>query len=101
LVVHAELTLGDSMVMLSSARQDQAQQRYRFITPAQAGGITSCVCAVIADPDAHYAQAVAAGAEIVRELGDNSGYPGRSYNARDPEGYNWDFGNYDPWASAE
>ncbi len=25
-------------------------------------------------------------------------HPGRSYNVRDPEGNNWDFGSYDPWA---
>ena len=99
IVVHAELTLGDGMVMLSSAKADSAQQLYRFKTPAEAGGITVCVCAVIADPDAHYAQALAAGAEIVRPLGDNHGYPGRSYNARDPEGNNWDFGSYDPWGT--
>lgn len=100
IVIHAQLTLGDAMVMLGSARDDEARERYRFRTPSEAGGITTCVCAVIADPDAHYAQALAAGAEIVRPLGDNQGYPGRSYNARDPEGYNWDFGNYDPWAPA-
>lgn len=98
IVVHAELLLGEAMVMLSSARADEAQRRYRLRTPAEAGGVTTCICAVITDPDAHYAQAVAAGAEIVRELGDNQGYPGRSYNARDPEGHNWDFGSYDPWA---
>lgn len=98
IVMHAQLLLGDSMIMLSSAVPGEAQQRYRFKTPAEAGGITMCVCAVIDDPDAHYARAKAAGADIVTEPHDNVGYPGRSYNARDPEGNDWDFGSYDPWA---
>jgi uncharacterized glyoxalase superfamily protein PhnB len=25
-------------------------------------------------------------------------YGGRGYNCRDPEGYLWSFGSYDPWA---
>lgn len=100
IVVHAELVLGEAMLMLSSDRDDEARVRYRLRTPAQAGGVTTCICGVVDDVDAHYAQAVAAGAEVVRPLGDNHGYPGRSYNVRDPEGHNWDFGTYDPWANA-
>ena len=98
IVHHAELLLGNAMVMLSSSRPGEAKDRYRWRTPAEAGGITMCVCAVVDDADAHYARAKAAGAEIVNELHDNQGYPGRSYNARDPEGNDWDFGTYNPWA---
>jgi len=29
---------------------------------------------------------------------DNAGYPGRAYDARDPEGNVWNFGSYDPFA---
>ena len=54
----------------------------------------------VADPDAHCAQAKAAGAEIVRGPYANDGYPGRAYDARDPEGNVWNFGSYDPWADA-
>jgi uncharacterized glyoxalase superfamily protein PhnB len=97
IIHHAQLRLGDNLVMLSSAMPGEATDRYRWQTPAQAGGITMCVCAVIDDPDAHFARAKAAGAEIVTEPHDNEGYPGRSYNARDPEGNDWDFGTYDPW----
>ena len=97
IIDHAQLRLGKSLVMLSSAIPGEASDRYRWRTPAEAGGITMCVCAVIDDPDAHHARAKAAGAEIVTEPHDNLGYPGRSYNARDPEGNDWDFGTYDPW----
>jgi uncharacterized glyoxalase superfamily protein PhnB len=98
IVAHAQLVLGNGMIMLSSAVAGEAQERYRWKTPGEAGGITMCVCAVIDDPDAHFARAKAEGAEIVTEPHDNAGYPGRSYNARDPEGNDWDFGTYDPWA---
>lgn len=98
IVHHAQLTLDGSMVMLSSATRSQTEDIYRWRTPAEAGGVTVCVAVIIADPDSHYARAKAAGADIVTEPHDNEGYPGRSYNTRDPEGNNWDFGTYDPWA---
>jgi uncharacterized glyoxalase superfamily protein PhnB len=98
IVVHAQLVMNGSMVMLSSAVSGEGQERYRWKTPAEAGGITMCVRGVIEDPDADCASARAAGAEIVNEPHDNRGYPGRSYNARDPEGNDWDFGTYNPWA---
>ena len=84
------------MVMLGTATPDGVAERYRWKTPAQAGGITQCVYAVVQDADAHHAVAHAAGADIVTAPHDNEGYPGRSYSARDPEGNMWDFGTYDP-----
>ena len=51
---------------------------------------------VVADPDAHYERARAAGAEIVRELTDED-YGSREYSARDLEGNLWSFGTYDPY----
>jgi uncharacterized glyoxalase superfamily protein PhnB len=91
---HAELTLGGGMVMLGTGR-DEAGMR----TPAEAGGETASIYVVVADPDAHCAQARAAGAAVVKAPHANDGYSGRSYSARDPEGRVWQFGSYDPWAS--
>jgi uncharacterized glyoxalase superfamily protein PhnB len=51
---------------------------------------------IVADPDAHYAHARAAGAEIVQDIADQD-YGGRGYLCRDPEGHLWWFGSYDPW----
>ena len=101
LIHHAQLTFGTSMVMLGSARPGEMQALYGWQIAAEAGGITMCVCAYTADPDAHCAQAKAAGAEILRGPYDNEGYPGRAYDARDPEGNVWNFGSYDPWAETE
>jgi len=100
LIHHAQLRLGECLIMLSTARSGEETERYRWRTPAEAGGVTACICCVIADPDAHFARARAEGADIVTEPHDNEGYPGRSYNCRDPEGNDWDFGTYDPWADA-
>jgi uncharacterized glyoxalase superfamily protein PhnB len=98
IVHHAQLLLDRNMIMLGSDRPGETRDLYGWKTPAQAGGITMCVCAVIDDPDAHHARAVAAGAEIIRPPYDNQGYPGRAYDARDPEGNVWNFGSYDPFA---
>jgi uncharacterized glyoxalase superfamily protein PhnB len=99
IVHHAQLLLDGNMIMLGSDRPGETKDIYRWKTPAEAGGITMCVCAVIDDPDAHHARAAAAGAEIVRGPYDNQGYPGRAYDARDPEGNVWNFGSYDPFAA--
>ncbi|SCX74563.1 VOC family protein [Variovorax sp. EL159] len=97
---HAELVMNGQMVMLGSDRPGPVTDKYRWKTAADAGCITMCVCAVIDDPDAHCARARAAGAEILTDPKDNDGYPGRGYDARDPEGNVWSFGSYDPFAAA-
>ena len=99
IVHHAQLLLDGNMIMLGSDWPGETKDLYGWKTPAQAGGITMCVCAVIDDPDAHHARAAAAGADIVRPPYDNEGYPGRAYDARDPEGNVWNFGSYDPFTA--
>ncbi|MCP3801497.1 glyoxalase [Allokutzneria sp. A3M-2-11 16] len=49
----------------------------------------------VANPDAHFARAVAAGARVVRELADTE-HGSREYTARDLEGNLWSFGTYLP-----
>lgn len=90
-LVHAEMTLGNGMVMFGSG--------------SEAGGdgnpwaeVPLGIYAVVADIDAHYARARAAGAEIVMPLRDTD-YGARDYSVRDLEGNLWCFGTYDPWAS--
>jgi uncharacterized glyoxalase superfamily protein PhnB len=62
------------------------------------GSGSSTIYAVVADPDAHYARAKAAGANITRELSDMD-YGSREYGAEDSEGHSWSFGTYDPYAA--
>ena len=95
-VDHAQLTFGNGMIMLSSAAQGSPWDA-RFVPPDAVGGRqTQCCCLIVADADAHYARAKAAGAMIVDELSDRD-YGGRGYGCSDPEGHLWFFGTYDPW----
>jgi uncharacterized glyoxalase superfamily protein PhnB len=89
-VRHSELTFGDGVIMLGSARPSDG----RF-SPADVGGVTMGLSVHVDDPDAHHARAVAAGAEIIQELED-ADYGSRGYTAKDPEGHHWHFATYRP-----
>jgi uncharacterized glyoxalase superfamily protein PhnB len=95
-IAHAQLRFGSGMIMLGSARDDNYGRLVR--QPRDVGGDTMSAYVVVADCDAHYARAKAAGAEIVMEIEDKD-YGGRGYTCRDCEGRLWSFGNYDPWAA--
>jgi uncharacterized glyoxalase superfamily protein PhnB len=84
-VSHALLGWGNGLVMISSRREGG--------DPFDLGGF--CVYLAVDDPDAHYARAKGAGAQILMELVDQS-YGSREYAARDPEGNVWCFGTYRP-----
>jgi uncharacterized glyoxalase superfamily protein PhnB len=95
-VAHAQLTFGDSTLMLGSLRDDP----FNMKTPADLGGAyTQSLHAFVTDPDAHHARAKAAGAEILAEPAEGP-HGSRGYVARDPEGYVWTFGTYRPSAPA-
>ena len=100
IIHHAQLVLGDGMVMLGSARDGEAESLYSWTTPRDLSGVTTCIYVVVADVDAHCLHARNQGAVVVNEPHDNQGYPGRGYEALDPEGNLWSFGTYDPWRSA-
>ena len=90
-IAHAQLAFGSGLIMVGSERDDELAMRI----PCDLGGITQSIYIVVDDADAHYARAVEAGAEIVRELQDTD-YGSRDYSARDPEGHLWNFGTYRP-----
>jgi uncharacterized glyoxalase superfamily protein PhnB len=94
-IAHAQLTLGNGMIMLASVRDDAFGRLIKL--PAEIGGAeTQCAYVIVPDIDRHYAAAKAAGAEIVFDIADQD-YGGRLYTCRDPEGHLWNFGSYDPW----
>lgn len=90
-VAHAELRLGNGVVMLGSAKEDALG----LMTPRELGAVTGGVYAYVEDVDAHYRRAVQAGAEFVNELREMD-YGSREYTCRDPEGNLWSFGTYLP-----
>ena len=94
---HAQLTLGDGMIMLGSAQNRDFGPHVK--TPQELGASTQSAYVIVPEVDAHYEHATAAGAEIVLEIQDAS-YGGRLYFALDPEGNLWHFGSYDPWAAS-
>lgn len=84
--VHAELRHGGGLVMLGDPGPG-----YR--NPRHLGGATQLVYVYVADVDAHYQRAKAAGAHILREPADQF-YGDRTYGAEDPEGHQWSFAQH-------
>jgi len=87
-VHHAELRFAGEWIMLGSTSSGSDG---RLDLPSG----PTWIYVVVDDPDAHYERAVAAGAEVVRDLKDED-YGSRGYTARDPEGNVWSFGTYRP-----
>jgi uncharacterized glyoxalase superfamily protein PhnB len=95
-ILHAELTLGNGMILLGSGKDDEHGRRFK--SPAELGGIeTRSVYIVVPDADAAHARAVAAGALVTTPLHDTP-YGSRDFTVKDPEGHSWYVGTYDPWA---
>ena len=100
-IVHAQLLLGNGMLMLGSG----AGHGSRFDDLV---GATSdpdvlraqSIYVVVDDIDGHYERVLSGGAEIVIENQD-ADYGGRGYTCRDLEGNVWSFGSYDPWVEAD
>ncbi|MEJ1158320.1 VOC family protein [Prosthecomicrobium sp. N25] len=86
-IAHAELALGNGVVMFGSTRPADPADPW---STADMG-----IYVAVDDIDAHYARAMAAGAEIVRPLAATS-YGAREYSARDLDGHLWSFGTYRP-----
>lgn len=95
-VAHAELTLGNGMIMLGSHRDADDG----VIAPTPDGPLTQNAYIVVSDIEAAYEHVKAAGANIVYELEEQS-YGGSLFSVRDLEGQLWHLGSYDPWADHE
>lgn len=92
-VVHAELALGSSMIMVGQARKDAFGEIVG--PPEPTGGKTLYVA--VNDADEMHDRAKAAGATIEEGLTDRD-YGSREFVCRDPEGNVWCFGTYWPKA---
>lgn len=97
IIHHAQLVDRGCMIMLASPNDGEWSRKAGIKSVREAGGNTQAPYIVIDDVDAHADRARAAGAEIIFAPADQD-YGGRVYSARDPEGYVWSFGSYDPWA---
>ena len=96
-IVHAELRLDGGMIMLGSSRDDEYGRGFK--PPSELGGIeTRSAYVIVADADAAYARAKAAGGAIVREI-QNTDYGSRDFTVKDPEGHSWSVGTFNPWTA--
>lgn len=84
-VGHAELGLGDEVVMLASEWPAGG-----LVSPLRLPALHAQVHVRVDDVDAHFTRARAAGATIAAEPADQE-YGMRSYRAIDPEGHRWIF----------
>jgi uncharacterized glyoxalase superfamily protein PhnB len=95
-VMHAQLTFGNGMIMLGSVDNNSPASKH-YKQPDEIGGAeTQSVYLIVSDIDALYASAKSAGAKIVMEL-EAKDYGGKGFSCADPEGHLWSFGTYDPW----
>ena len=81
------LRVGTGVVMLGHANVDV----HHIHSPRDAGLTTVMMNVYVHDVDAHYAHAVAEGADITMEL-DDAFFGERRYEATDLEGHRWHFG---------
>ena len=98
LIVHAQLTLGDVMIMTGSA-QRQSEYSKLIRQPNEVGNVETQSPYIVLeenDIETHYETAKKHGAKIVIELKAED-YGGKNYSCYDPEGHLWNFGSYDPW----
>lgn len=97
-VVHAQLSFGNGMIMLGSAKSVDTEYAQLIKQPADIGGAqTQTIYVVVDDADAMYERARGGGAPIVIDIKDED-YGGRGFTCRDIEGHIWTFGTYDPFA---
>jgi uncharacterized glyoxalase superfamily protein PhnB len=83
----AWLRTGNGVVMIGHANAEV----HRIHSPRTIGNTTVQMMVYVHDVDAHYAHAVAAGADVTMEIND-AFYGERRYEATDPEGHRWHFG---------
>ncbi len=94
-VGHAELEIGTGLVMIADEFPDHG-----FLSPATIGGTPVTVHVYVADADAVFAKALAAGATASREVEDQF-YGDRSGQFVDPWGHRWNVASHVEDVSAE
>ena len=94
-ILHAQLVLGNGMIMLGSAHDDEVGDV--VVPPTLEGTLTQSAYIVVEDIRACYERVQAAGGNIVMDLTEQH-YGGSLFSVRDPEGQLWNVGSYNPWA---
>jgi PhnB protein len=85
---HAELSLGDSVIMLADEYPDMG-----ILSPTRLGGTAVTLHAYVEDVDAVFDKALAAGAKSLRAV-ENQFYGDRSGQFEDPFGHRWNVASH-------
>jgi uncharacterized glyoxalase superfamily protein PhnB len=94
---HAQLVLGNGMIMLGSVLEEETEFGCYMKQPDEIGGFeTQSSYIIVLEVDRIYRRAIAAGAEIVIDIKDEE-YGGRGFSCMDLEGHLWSIGTYNPW----
>lgn len=88
IVVHAEMQIGDSRVMLSDEMPE-----WGSLSPSSIGGTASSLMIYVEDVDAALARAAKAGAEITMPA-DDQFWGDRMGAIQDPFGHRWSFATH-------
>jgi PhnB protein len=87
-VVHAEMKIGDSPVMLGEEYPDM-----NWVGPATLGGSSVSLMVYVEDADKSFARAIAAGATELKPVEDQF-YGDRTGTLKDPFGHVWSLGTH-------
>ena len=98
-IAHAQLVLGNGMVMLDSVSKTNTEFGRLTQQPDEIGGIeTQSPYLIVSDADAVYRRAKTAGAKIEIEIKDQD-YGGIDFSCRDLKGHLWSVGTDNPGGS--
>ena len=100
-VAHAQLTFGKTGMLMLGSSTNPGPNKEMYALPEEIGGrVTSPLYLVVKDCAPLWKRVKAEKAEVVMEQREME-YGGKAFSVRDPEGYLWSVGEYDPWAFAK
>ena len=96
-VAHAQLTFGGTGMLMLGSASNTGPQTESYVLPEEIGRrVTSVPYLMVKDCVPLWERVQAEGAEVVMELKEME-YGGKAFTVKDPEGYMWSVGEYDPW----
>jgi len=97
-VAHAQLTFGKTGMLMLGSVTNGGPIRDMYALPEEVEGrVTSVLYLVVKDCVPVWERVKTERAEVVTELKEME-YGGKAFTVKDPEGYMWSVGEYDPWA---
>jgi uncharacterized glyoxalase superfamily protein PhnB len=99
-VMHAQLTFGNGMIMVGSVNNRKPLAKLDKQPDEIGGAETQAPYLVVSDIERIYASAKVAGAKMLVELQEKA-HGGRAFSCSDPEGHLWHVGTFDPWESRQ